>query len=306
MHDTDATTTTSRRDSRFMRGRVPQPLDVVVDRRVLLDVGVGLRDVRLGLVVVVVRDEVLDRVVRQHLPQLVGQLRRERLVRRHHQRGPLQPLDQPRRGGRLAGARGAEQHDVLLARRAGAARARRSPPAGRRPAVCGLTTSNRPPVRGMSPTGRCSECASGMPCVRACASSCTSAALPGISVANATGPRVRAPTDSFRRPAATALPGSTTVHPPKIVTFDVPARANIDTKGIERAVDEYRVAPFGLYMSRADRRPAERALDAVVAAARAGPGRHRLVSGTPATSVTRTSTSTSARSSGTAAAGGGG
>ena len=35
----------------------------LVDRRVLLDVGVGLRDVRLGLVVVVVRDEVLDRVV---------------------------------------------------------------------------------------------------------------------------------------------------------------------------------------------------------------------------------------------------
>ena len=47
--------------------RVPQPLDVVVDRAVLLDVGVGLRDVRLGLVVVVVRDEVLDSVVRQHL-----------------------------------------------------------------------------------------------------------------------------------------------------------------------------------------------------------------------------------------------
>ena len=42
---------------------MPQPVDVVVPRRVLLDVEVGLRDVRLGLVVVVVRDEVLDRVV---------------------------------------------------------------------------------------------------------------------------------------------------------------------------------------------------------------------------------------------------
>jgi predicted RNA-binding protein associated with RNAse of E/G family len=41
------------------------------------------------------------------------------------------------------------------------------------------------------------------------------------------------------------------VHPPKITTFDVPARLNIDTKGVERAVDEYRVTPFGLYMSRA-------------------------------------------------------
>jgi uncharacterized protein len=41
------------------------------------------------------------------------------------------------------------------------------------------------------------------------------------------------------------------VHPPKIATFDVPASINIDTKGVPRAVDEYRVTPFGLYMSRA-------------------------------------------------------
>ena len=66
--------------------RVPQPLDLVVDRRVLLDVGVRLRDVRLGLVVVVVRDEVLDGVVGQQLAELGGQLRGERLVRRHHER----------------------------------------------------------------------------------------------------------------------------------------------------------------------------------------------------------------------------
>jgi uncharacterized protein len=41
------------------------------------------------------------------------------------------------------------------------------------------------------------------------------------------------------------------VHPPKIATFDVPARINTDTKGVERPVDEYRETPFGLYMSRA-------------------------------------------------------
>ncbi len=41
------------------------------------------------------------------------------------------------------------------------------------------------------------------------------------------------------------------MHPPKIATFDVPARLNIDTKGHRRAVDEYRETPFGLYMSRA-------------------------------------------------------
>ncbi|GAA2556301.1 DUF402 domain-containing protein [Pseudonocardia hydrocarbonoxydans] len=41
------------------------------------------------------------------------------------------------------------------------------------------------------------------------------------------------------------------MHPPKTVTFDVAAGVNIDTKGHERAVQEYRVTDFGLYMSRA-------------------------------------------------------
>jgi len=41
------------------------------------------------------------------------------------------------------------------------------------------------------------------------------------------------------------------VHPPKVSTFDVPARVNIDNKGLARPVDEYRETPFGLYMSRA-------------------------------------------------------
>ena len=97
------------------RRRVPQPLDLLVDRGVLLDVGVRLRDVRLGLVVVVVRDEVLDGVVRQQLPELRGELRGEGLVRGHDERRALQALDEP--GGRrgLPRAGGAEEHDVLLA-----------------------------------------------------------------------------------------------------------------------------------------------------------------------------------------------
>ena len=44
---------------------VPQPLDLLVDRGILLDVGIGLRDVGLGLVVVVVAHKILDRVVGQ-------------------------------------------------------------------------------------------------------------------------------------------------------------------------------------------------------------------------------------------------
>ena len=94
---------------------VPEPLDLVVDRRVLLDVGVRLRDVGLGLVVVVVGHEVLDRVVGQQLAELVGQLGGQGLVRRHDEGRSLDLLDDP--GGRrgLAGAGRAEQHDVVLA-----------------------------------------------------------------------------------------------------------------------------------------------------------------------------------------------
>ena len=96
------------REERRRRG-MPQAVDVVVAGRVLLDVEVGLRDVRLGLVVVVVGDEVLDRVRGEELAELVAELGRQRLVVRDHERGPLELLDQPRHRRRLARAGGAEQ-----------------------------------------------------------------------------------------------------------------------------------------------------------------------------------------------------
>ncbi len=40
------------------------------------------------------------------------------------------------------------------------------------------------------------------------------------------------------------------MHPPKIVTFDVPAGVSVDNKGFARTVTQYRITPFGLYMSR--------------------------------------------------------
>ena len=96
------------REQRRRRG-VAQPVDLLVDRRVLLDVEVARGDVGLGLVVVVVGDEVLDRVAREVGPELVAELRGERLVVRDHERRPLQALDRGRHRHRLAGAGGAEQ-----------------------------------------------------------------------------------------------------------------------------------------------------------------------------------------------------
>jgi hypothetical protein len=40
------------------------------------------------------------------------------------------------------------------------------------------------------------------------------------------------------------------VHPPKCETFDVASGTNTDPKGFVRSVSEYRVEPFGLYVSR--------------------------------------------------------
>jgi hypothetical protein len=96
-------------------GRVAEAIDVVVARAVLLDVEVRLRDVRLRLVIVVVRDEVLDGVVGEELAELVAELGSERLVMGDHERRLLDLLDDPGHRRRLAGAGRAEQRLVALA-----------------------------------------------------------------------------------------------------------------------------------------------------------------------------------------------
>ena len=100
-------------EQRARRG-VAQLVDLLVDVRVLGDVGVGARDVRLGLVVVVVGDEVLDGVLGEELLELGAELRGERLVRREDERRALLALDDVRHRERLAGAGDAEQRLVLL------------------------------------------------------------------------------------------------------------------------------------------------------------------------------------------------
>ena len=92
-----------------------QALDLIVDRGILLDEGVRLGDVGLGLVVVVVGDEVLDGVARQQLAELGRQLRGERLVGLEHQRRALQLFDEPRGGRALTRTRRTHEDDVLLA-----------------------------------------------------------------------------------------------------------------------------------------------------------------------------------------------
>ena len=97
-------------------GGQPQPVDLLVDRGVFLDVDVALRDVGLGLVVVVIADEVVDGVVRKELLELAVKLGGQRLVVRHDQRGPLHGLDDVGHREGLARAGHAHQHLVLFRR----------------------------------------------------------------------------------------------------------------------------------------------------------------------------------------------
>ena len=75
-----------------VRRRVAHAVDLVVDDRVLLDERVARRDVRFGLVVVVVADEVLDGVVGEEVVHLAVELRGERLVGREDERRLLRVL----------------------------------------------------------------------------------------------------------------------------------------------------------------------------------------------------------------------
>ena len=95
--------------------RQPHAIDLVVDRRFFLDVGVARRHVGLGLVVVVIADEVLDGVVGEEAAEFLEQLGRQRLVVRHHQRGAIHAVDDLRHAVGLARPGDAEQHLVLVA-----------------------------------------------------------------------------------------------------------------------------------------------------------------------------------------------
>ena len=73
--------------------RQTEPLDLLVNRRILLDVGIGTGDAGFRLVVIEVADEILDRVTREELFELRVKLRCEGLVVRDDQRGAVQFAD---------------------------------------------------------------------------------------------------------------------------------------------------------------------------------------------------------------------
>ena len=106
---------TSSRSSSDAGRRMAHPVDRLVHRAFLLDVGVRAGDIGLGLVIIVIGDEILDRIVGEEALELAVELRGEDLVRREHERRALQRLDHLGHGEGLARAGDAEQHLGLLA-----------------------------------------------------------------------------------------------------------------------------------------------------------------------------------------------
>ncbi len=96
-------------------GGVAELVDLVVDRGVLFDEGVGGGDVGFRLVVIVVGDEVLDRVVGEELLELAVELGGQGFVGGEHEGGAVAAGDHLRHGEGLAGAGHPEQDLVPVA-----------------------------------------------------------------------------------------------------------------------------------------------------------------------------------------------
>ena len=97
------------------RGRVAHAVDLFVDLGFFLDIGVRPGDVGFWLVVVIVADEILNRVVREEALELSIKLRGQRLVGGKDDGRALGFLYHLGHGEGLAGAGGAQKHLIALA-----------------------------------------------------------------------------------------------------------------------------------------------------------------------------------------------
>ncbi len=98
------------------RRRVAHPVDLLVDRGFLLDIGIGSWNVGLRLIIVVVGDEIFDRIIREEVLELGIELGCERLVRRKDDCRPLRGFDDLCHRERLTRTGDAEQYLIALTR----------------------------------------------------------------------------------------------------------------------------------------------------------------------------------------------
>ena len=96
------------------RRRMPHAVDGFVHRALFLDVRVRPGDIGLGLVVIVVGNEILDGIFGKETLELAIKLRGEDLIGSEHKRGPLYGLDHLGHGERLARTGHAQKNLIAL------------------------------------------------------------------------------------------------------------------------------------------------------------------------------------------------
>ena len=112
MQDTLATIITSLAADKGAGGGQAQAVDLLVDRGVFFNIDVALGDICLGLIIIVVTDEIMHRIVGEKFLEFAVELSGQRLVVRHDQRGPLHRLNDVGHGESLA--RSGHAHQDLL------------------------------------------------------------------------------------------------------------------------------------------------------------------------------------------------
>ena len=90
------------------------PVDCFVYRAFLFDIGIRPRNIGFRLVIIIIRHEIFDGVVRKEILELAIKLRRQNLVWRQDQGGPLQFFNHLGHREGLARSGHPEQHLIAL------------------------------------------------------------------------------------------------------------------------------------------------------------------------------------------------
>jgi len=93
----------------------PEPVNPIADRGVFFDGDVPLRDVRFGLIIIVIRNKIGDGVIREERFKLAIKLGGKRFIVRHHQRRPVKVHNQIRHGERHAAPGDAHERLIFFA-----------------------------------------------------------------------------------------------------------------------------------------------------------------------------------------------
>ena len=78
-------------------------IDLIVDSAVLFNIGIGIRDIRLRLIVIIVRNKILDRILREEFFKFRAELCCQYFIVRQYQRRPVNLLDNVRHRKSFAG-----------------------------------------------------------------------------------------------------------------------------------------------------------------------------------------------------------